>query len=296
MENNKSLFQLKRFWWALIVPLLISAVAAIYVFYTSNLRYEAGYEAFNFFLVAYKIPLGLLALVFPLVALVAASHRSEQAANQIYIASEQAKLTRDQLLKVEAQLSRQLRQDNISNYFQHVSEFNKLLDRLENSYKVEFHQRDQLYKLIFPDNTPENVSYFGGSYYQASSYLEMIKGQCEKEFFAKDSKGGISNERDVIDLLLTWREADRSLFYSHRYGRLVKPRKAGVDAEEFIVKFHPHDPAIHIDTFASILRHLSAFSIEKQHFLLESYITGYAYEAANNYLSLCQTASDKSFS
>ncbi|WP_353979424.1 hypothetical protein [Salinicola endophyticus] len=296
MENNKSLFQLKRFWWALIVPLLISVLAAVYVFCTSRLSYESGYEAFNFLLVAYKIPLGLLALVFPLVALVAASHRSEQAANQIYIANEQAKLTRDQLSKVEAQLLRQLRQDNISNYFQHVSEFNKLLDRLENSYKVEFHQRDQLYKLIFPDNSPENVSYVGGSDDETSSYLEMIKSQCEQEFFARDSKGGVSDEVDVIGLLLTWREADRSLFYSHRHGRLVTPRKAGVDAEEFIVKFHPHDPAIHIDTFASILRHLSAFSIEKQHFLLESYLTGYAYEAANNYLSRCQTAKDKDLS
>jgi hypothetical protein len=138
MKNEKSLFSLSEFWLSLILPIVVSIIVAIIIFQNSNLKPDLSYEGFNNLINIYKVPLAILALLFPLVALVASNHRSRQSA---------------------AQLESGRSQNNFSNYYKHRESFHDMLVRLEIKYDVTFFDSDSLYKILFPDNSPVDLIY-----------------------------------------------------------------------------------------------------------------------------------------
>lgn len=70
----------------------------------SDLIFDLSYNGFNYFIEVFRFPLGILAMIIPIVALLAANHRSEQTKEQIKLTSTQ---------------------NTFSNYYKHIEEFIK---------------------------------------------------------------------------------------------------------------------------------------------------------------------------
>jgi len=92
----------------------------------------------------------LLASSIPLVAIIAAIHRSEQTHNQINLANIQVKVTEVQ--------------NTFSNYFTHRNEFFNLLASLSERYPFDFVDPSGFYKRVFPDNNSKTMSVEGSSF------------------------------------------------------------------------------------------------------------------------------------
>ena len=147
-RNNNStrrLSQLLLFWSAIIVPFVFAVSIGIYIWLTSDLQYLKGYEGVNNLLSAYSIPLSVLALIFPLVAIIATYHRSSQAQIQI------------ELLQ---------RQNSFANFYKHKDEFEKLVSALEEQHNIIFYDKEEIYRLLFPKNSP---AYFDPKYQPRTS-------------------------------------------------------------------------------------------------------------------------------
>ncbi|EAQ65020.1 hypothetical protein MED121_09880 [Marinomonas sp. MED121] len=97
-------------------------------------------DCFNYAFELFKVPLAILALIFPAVALVASHHRSVQTAAQIEKAESQIVLT-------EAK-------NNFENYYKHQEYFHEYINNIKNRQTVEFEFFNiyGLYKKIHPKN------------------------------------------------------------------------------------------------------------------------------------------------
>ncbi len=112
-EAVQSLSKLKYFKLALWGPIGVAIAFAVYIIFTSSLEGALGFQGLNNFIVIFKVPIGIAAISFPLVALVTANHRSIQSKKQI----ENSQI---QILEAE-------QQNRFSNYFKHLEEFEKHL-------------------------------------------------------------------------------------------------------------------------------------------------------------------------
>lgn len=96
----------------------------------SKVDWDLSYIGFNHFLVVFRFPLGILAIIIPVIALLAANHRSEQTKEQIKVTNEQ---------------------NIFSNYYKHIDEFSKYIalkdGGFENGIKVEPRYS---HSLVFP--------------------------------------------------------------------------------------------------------------------------------------------------
>jgi len=136
MTEERKLSEMKSFWAALIIPLVVSLMAAGIIAFNSELRFDPTYIGFNKAVDIFKVPLSILALAFPLVALVATNHRSSQSSEM---------------------LKRNSTQQAFSNYYMHREEFFKVLSRLENELGIKFGDANGLYRTLFPRNSVENL-------------------------------------------------------------------------------------------------------------------------------------------
>lgn len=154
MSNEKKLFEIKEFWISLSVPIILAAIFASIIAANSELTWDLSYSGFNKFIDIFKFPMGVLALIFPLVALVATNHRSRQSATQIKQGREQ---------------------NTFSNFYKHKESFHNMTERLEKRYDITFFEPDQLYSKIFPENSPEYLKYKKNN--GDSDYISKIRGE-----------------------------------------------------------------------------------------------------------------------
>ncbi|MCG6359171.1 hypothetical protein K6U58_11335 [Vibrio fluvialis] len=125
----------------------ISIILAVYIRQTSDLQYLKGYVGLNNFLVIYKIPLGILALIIPIVALLAANHRSEQTKKQIEVTNNQ---------------------NQFSNYYKHIEEFGKYFDQISDKITyIKEHDYRHLHSIIFPESMT-------GKYRTSDNFVEIF--------------------------------------------------------------------------------------------------------------------------
>ncbi|MCE9680607.1 hypothetical protein LZP69_15755 [Shewanella sp. AS1] len=103
---NKSFLSLPIVWFTVSTFLLLSCVSTAFIIYKSNLELDLSYNGFNSFISIFKFPLGISALIIPIIALLAANHRSEQTKEQIRVTNAQ---------------------NVFSNYYKHIEEFTKYL-------------------------------------------------------------------------------------------------------------------------------------------------------------------------
>jgi len=97
--------------WAVICSLLIVASGVSWVIITNTpLAWNLSSNGFNDFISIFRFPLGILTLIIPIVALLAANHRSEQTKEQIRVTAVQ---------------------NDFANYYKHLEEFVKYVDKQE---------------------------------------------------------------------------------------------------------------------------------------------------------------------
>lgn len=89
--------------FAVVLAMVVSLVITM----NSSIEIDLSYSGFNDAVRIFSVPLGILALIIPVVALLAANHRSEQTKEQMRLAGEQ---------------------NNFSNYYKHLEEFEKYID------------------------------------------------------------------------------------------------------------------------------------------------------------------------
>ncbi|WP_345860414.1 hypothetical protein [Shewanella algae] len=115
---NKSFLSLPIVWFAVSTFLLLSCVSISFIICNSNLELDLSYNGFNSFISIFKFPLGISALIIPVIALLAANHRSEQTKEQIRVTNAQ---------------------NVFSNYYKHIEEFTKYLsERIDKNIDLRY--------------------------------------------------------------------------------------------------------------------------------------------------------------
>lgn len=145
-DPQKSLLSLPVFKALVIIHTTIAISASITIVKNSNLHFELSYSGFNFFIEAFRLPLAILALIIPTVALLASNHRSVQTAAQIKAANSQ---------------------NTFSNHYKHLEEFEKYCkDVFEEANGIS--KPRILHKLIYPNSKH-------GSFLVSEKYIESIE-------------------------------------------------------------------------------------------------------------------------
>ncbi|MBI3377479.1 MAG: hypothetical protein HY035_03625 [Nitrospirae bacterium] len=89
MSAEKELLELRSFWASITIPIVISSGLGCVIRTQTPLQWDFSWIGTNLFLDIFKVPLGILALIFPSVALVASNHRSRQSARLISLQNSQ---------------------------------------------------------------------------------------------------------------------------------------------------------------------------------------------------------------
>lgn len=127
-DPKKSFFELRVVWLSFWTLTLIAVFLGIWIAVKSDLTLDPSFNGFNFFLSAFRFPLGILAMIIPIIAVLAANHRSEQTKEQIRLTNIQ---------------------NTFSNHYKHIEEFNKFVEGLEIADIDEIRTR-RVHKKIFP--------------------------------------------------------------------------------------------------------------------------------------------------
>jgi hypothetical protein len=128
VDPEKSFTQLYLLWFGVVLIVSLSIAVGVTILCHENLSFELDGDGFNNFVQIYKFPLGILAVIIPYIAFIATTHRSVQAKEQIILSRAQ---------------------NNFSNYFKHLEEFEKfthnpIFDKLQISDIRKTHE------LLFP--------------------------------------------------------------------------------------------------------------------------------------------------
>ncbi|ENP8434457.1 hypothetical protein ACEI31_000006 [Vibrio parahaemolyticus] len=126
---HKGFFELKIVWVTIATVMSISLSIAITISLNSNLMWDWSFIGWNNFISYFQVPLGIMALLIPLGAIYATNHRSKQTLEQIRLTSEQ---------------------NNFSNYYKHIEEFEKYCDT-HKSIALKEASRRKLHRIMFPD-------------------------------------------------------------------------------------------------------------------------------------------------
>ncbi len=116
-DPHKSFLSLTIVWVAVGVLFTLSFVSSIIIIYNSNLIFDLSYNGFNLFISIFRFPLAISALIIPIIALLAANHRSEQTKEQIRVTNTQ---------------------NVFSNYYKHIEEFTKYISTRINDVDFRF--------------------------------------------------------------------------------------------------------------------------------------------------------------
>lgn len=126
---EKSFLHLGIVWFAVLVLLVLSLIISGIIIYYSPLTLDLSSDGFNYFVSVFRFPLGILTLIIPIVALLAANHRSEQTKEQIRITGIQ---------------------NNFANYFKHLEEFIKHLEKQPKPKDIAGGR--YIHKMIYPNS------------------------------------------------------------------------------------------------------------------------------------------------
>jgi hypothetical protein len=105
-KSTTSLYELKEFKLAFYLPISVALILILIVICTNNFGWQFDLEGINNVWEIFKIPLSVCSLIIPLVALVAANHRSIQSKKQIETTLEQNRISLRPLLSVDYKRSK----------------------------------------------------------------------------------------------------------------------------------------------------------------------------------------------
>ena len=122
---NKSFIELHIVWFVVLTITFTALIITFAIITNTPLKINFSSNGFNTFISVFKFPLGLLALIIPIVALLSANHRSEQTREQIRLTT---------------------MQNSFANYYKHIEEFQKVASKI---YSNETASRNA-HKILFP--------------------------------------------------------------------------------------------------------------------------------------------------
>jgi len=131
LKEEKSLFELSSFRWWVGIIVVFALIFAITIAWNTELTYDPSADGFNKAIELFKVPLGTLALLFPVIAIIASNHRANQFAKGLVRASEQ---------------------NTFANYYTHREHFFKLIEHLEEKLDISFENSSSLYSRLYPTN------------------------------------------------------------------------------------------------------------------------------------------------
>ncbi len=125
----KSFISLPIVWGVIGILTLSSILVATLITVNSDFVWNFDYQSINKIFTIYKLPLTILALIIPIVALLAANHRSEQTKAQILAANEQ---------------------NIFANYYKHIEEFEKFIGSHILNNQIKITNIRNTHKALFP--------------------------------------------------------------------------------------------------------------------------------------------------
>lgn len=131
---SKSFLHLPIVWFAIVILFILAIVFGAVITAHTPLVWDFRSDGFNLFISTFRFPLGILALVIPIVALLAANHRSEQTKEQIRITG---------------------LQNNFANYYKHLEEFVKFSDKYPDVKSIDFRYA---HKKLYPNSQSGDYS------------------------------------------------------------------------------------------------------------------------------------------
>ncbi|PTP02661.1 hypothetical protein CWN85_08705 [Vibrio splendidus] len=207
-DPKKSFFKLRIVWLSFGTLVLIAVFCGILIVVNSDLTRDLSYNGFNFFLSAFRFPLGILAMIIPIVAVLAANHRSEQTKEQIRVTNIQ---------------------NTFSNHYKHIEEFKKYVEELALEPMDDMRIR-RMHKKIFPLSHKGShaidsklIHDFGTECQNIEKYLKHINQPMGLDM-AVDSINNLTNSFFIT-------EPRKALKMSHEIGlKYIKERLTVVHA------------------------------------------------------------------
>lgn len=146
-DHSKPFLKLPIVWLSFLLITTLAVASAIAIIIYSDLRFDFSYRGFNEFIVIFKMPISIWAINIPVIAVLAANHRSVQTKKQIEVGQTQIA---NSLKQIEASE----KQNIFTNYYRHIEEFEKYCayhlrdDRLPS---VSISNTRILHQALFPD-------------------------------------------------------------------------------------------------------------------------------------------------
>lgn len=160
---NESFLSLKILWAVVAIHFFLAAIVTFFICMNTPLKLDLSSTGFNSFISIFRFPLSILALIIPIVALLAANHRSEQTKEQIRVSNNQ---------------------NLFQNYYKHLEEFIKYSEAQNNKA---LQSPRHIHRLLFP-----NVS--SGKYELDHGFIEKVETALHSIFtkisLAYDSNSG----------------------------------------------------------------------------------------------------------
>ncbi|MGF1761097.1 hypothetical protein L4D76_24890 [Photobacterium sagamiensis] len=206
MAANRSIVQLKLLWFTVGILVISSAILAGLIITNSKLTWDPSYEGINNFVEIFKVPLSIVALIIPAVAIIASNHRSIQTAAQIKIS---------------------IQQNIFTNYFKHKEEFVKYLSEYDDLFKglkePVCNDPSFLHKLFFPNVMDGDYSVDKEILItieeDISDYLALCKSLCKVD---EDYLFNINEINDEIENTSKYYEISSELLSYHMIGSTQK--------------------------------------------------------------------------
>lgn len=194
-DPHKSFLSLGVVWVTVGTLLSMSIASASVIINNSELTVDLSFNGFNQFISIFRFPLGIAALIIPMVALLAANHRSEQTKEQIRVTNAQ---------------------NVFSNYYKHIEEFIKYLDgRVVKDIDLRF-----VHNKIFPKAAEGDYSLddrFLLSLYNLDELPALLLKYYPSDSSEKMSSGIINiNDHNLMKVLsFIYREPNDCIHYTY---------------------------------------------------------------------------------
>jgi hypothetical protein len=242
-SNQKTLFDPnKAFLQLTIVHITISAillitVASIAAILSHDPRpFVFSSAGFNEAAAYLKVPLGLLTVSIPLLALLAANHRSEQTKQQMT-------LTRTQIARTDKQIQLTSGQNNFSNFYKHIEVFEKFCAEHLKNKSISLINPRKTHNYLFPNSRNGD--------FKANEWAVKELHKASIDYFK--AAEGLNNKgtkaRSIFDLF----QIDQTLCAI--FGLNRSKQDPGPDFK-YIEHFHEYTYAIPGSTYKGFFKHL----------------------------------------
>ncbi|MEL0641839.1 hypothetical protein V6260_14600 [Pseudoalteromonas aliena] len=216
---NESFLNLKILRLTIYLHFIVALTILIIISFNTELRLDLSSNGFNNLISMFRFPLSILALIIPVVALLAANHRSEQTKEQIRLSN---------------------LQNIFQNYYKHLEEFTKYSELLEARLVLPIRG---IHMKIFP-NAPEgnfslDVEYIG----EFVSGLLDILNELMKGYDIKSCKEDLSlcnvQKNKLRDLCLSIGMSNESIKKFDKLANDNVQKKHGNIVANFCIKTVP---------------------------------------------------------